>query len=1148
MELIKIFNEPEVEVVIGNEEVVIQVSESGTPIQLTVGGTFVAWGDIVGNIADQTDLQTELDSKVPYTGATGNVTLGEYGLTTGYVQFDTTPTTYTPAVGNMGWNDSEGTIDLLLRGGIVSLPLGQKQVARVVNGTGGNVLKSNYQVVKVTGAQGQRLQVNLAQANNDANSADTLGLIAENINNNNAGFIITLGLVENINTTGNLQSETWVDGNVLYLSPTTPGAITNVKPQAPQHTVIVGFVVYAHPNNGKIFVKVDNGYEIDELHNVRINTGTLANGQVLKYNTSLSVWENGAASGVGTVTSITATSPLTGGTITSSGSIGIPQATGSVDGYLSSTDWTTFNSKQNALTNPITGTGVSGQVSYWNGTTTQTGSNNLFWDAANNRLGINTNSPTASLDNRGLVSITGTTASDGGQLGSELLSSANWTLNSGWTGDFTTGFAHSSGTATLTNTLAAVNGTYYLIAYTVTGRTAGTFTIAFGGTTTSGITATGSTGPRATSTGTLVITPTTDFNGTIVFSIKVISASSASIQLRNSAGTITNEIRNDSSNTNTLIGLNAGARNLGTNNTFIGSEAGANNTTGTNNTFVGQNAGNANTIGTLNCFFGIGAGQNNINGQENSFFGRHAGLNNIGSFNSFYGRNAGASNTTGILNHAFGRQAGLNNTTGGNNNFYGNDAGRFINAGTNLTVINNSVFLGNDTRALADSDTNEIVIGHSGRGLGSNTTVIGNTSTTFGRFYGNLLLGTDTNGGFLLDVNGTARVQSDATINGLTVGRGAGNVSSNTVVGGSSGGAITSGAFNSFTGFKSGFVTSSGSSNSFYGYEAGSSNTTTSQNSFFGANAGTVSTGSNNNFFGHVAGTNITSGSSNCLFGQASGRFVNSGSALTTLNNSVLIGQDTRVSANSDTNEIVIGYQGRGNGSNTTTIGNTSTTNNYIFGNFNVTDANNFVLGTTTGTKIGTATTQKLAFFNATPIVQPSAVTTTQGIADALTSLGLLASSTISGGGGGSVTSVSVVSTNGFAGTVANASTTPAITLTTTITGLLKGNGTAISSATANTDYLTPYTLSTKTSNFTETATGGEIVLLGDTTSAGFTITLPTAVSNTAKITIKKIAGSNNLTIDGNGSQTIDGGLTADLVSIYESVTLVSDNSNWHII
>jgi len=60
------------------------------------------------------------------------------------------------------------------------------------------------------------------------------------------------------------------------------------------------------------------------------------------------------------------------------------------------------------------------------------------------------------------------------------------------------------------------------------------------------------------------------------------------------------------------------------------------------------------------------------------------------------------------------------------------------------------------------------------------------------------------------------------------------------------------------------------------------------------------------------------------------------------------------------------------------------------------------------------------------------------------------------GSGSGTVTSVSVVSTNGFAGTVATATTTPAITITTSITGVLKGNGTAISAATAGTDYVFP--------------------------------------------------------------------------------------------
>jgi len=71
------------------------------------------------------------------------------------------------------------------------------------------------------------------------------------------------------------------------------------------------------------------------------------------------------------VTSVTGTSPIvsTGGTTPV---ISIPAATGSINGYLSSTDWTTFNGKQNTLTNPITGTGTNNQIAAFNGTNTIT--------------------------------------------------------------------------------------------------------------------------------------------------------------------------------------------------------------------------------------------------------------------------------------------------------------------------------------------------------------------------------------------------------------------------------------------------------------------------------------------------------------------------------------------------------------------------------------------------------------------------------------------------------------------------------------------------------------------------------------------------------------------------------------------------------
>jgi hypothetical protein len=233
-------------------------------------------------------------NRVPYTGATTNVDLGEYELKAGQLTLDVLPTG-TAAVGTTRWNNTLGSSETTLKGGSVILKNGVDLVARIVNKVTPNttLTKATYPVVKVSGAQGQRLAVAYAQANNDNNSADTLGLVIETIPTNQEGFIMTVGQIENINTTGSLQGETWADGDVLYLSPTIPGAITKVKPTgATGHIVIIGYVEYAHVNNGKIYVKIMNGWELDELHNVYINPATLANNDALIYESSTQLWKN----------------------------------------------------------------------------------------------------------------------------------------------------------------------------------------------------------------------------------------------------------------------------------------------------------------------------------------------------------------------------------------------------------------------------------------------------------------------------------------------------------------------------------------------------------------------------------------------------------------------------------------------------------------------------------------------------------------------------------------------------------------------------------------------------------------------------------------------------------------------------------------
>lgn len=408
--------------------------------------------------------QAMLDAKVPYTGATGNVNLGEYQLSAGQITFDQTPTG-TAGVGVLRWNNTDGTLDLGLKGGNVTLQLGQEMVKRVVNGSGINLTEAGYQVVKIIGAQGQRLQVALAQANNDLNSATTLGIVTENINNNQEGFITTSGEVREINTTGSLQGETWADGDILYLSPSVAGKITNIKPTAPNHMVVLGYVEYAHSQHGKIFVKVDNGYELEELHNVLAPSKN--NNDVLTWDATGSVWVNKSiVSNLGytpvtNARTISTTAPLTGGgDLSANRTLAITQAGASSNGYLSSTDWNTFNNKENAITSGTSAQYFRGDKTFQTLDTSVVPENtNLYYTDTRARAAITGTAPISVVS--GVVSI-----SQAGGASNGYLSSTDWnTFNNKQAALNGTGFVKISGT-----TISYDNSTYLT---TISGISAG---------------------------------------------------------------------------------------------------------------------------------------------------------------------------------------------------------------------------------------------------------------------------------------------------------------------------------------------------------------------------------------------------------------------------------------------------------------------------------------------------------------------------------------------------------------------------------------------------------------------------------------------------------------------------------------------------
>ena len=154
-------------------------------------------------------------------------------------------------------------------------------VVQVRNATGATLTKGT--AVYISGATGQIPTVTKAQANSDASSAQTLGLMTADLANNSNGYVTIIGLISEIDTSA------YTDGQQLYLSGATAGALTATKPYAPTHLVYVAVVEYAHAIHGKLFVKVQNGYEMDELHNVSAQSPT--NGQVLIYNETTSLWE-----------------------------------------------------------------------------------------------------------------------------------------------------------------------------------------------------------------------------------------------------------------------------------------------------------------------------------------------------------------------------------------------------------------------------------------------------------------------------------------------------------------------------------------------------------------------------------------------------------------------------------------------------------------------------------------------------------------------------------------------------------------------------------------------------------------------------------------------------------------------------------------
>jgi len=194
-----------------------------------------------------------------------------------YIDFNLAQTN--PLVqGRLYWDNNQDTLVLGLTDNVQGDVM-QTMFAYVHNAESFTLTKGT--VVYLYGATGDKASVKVASYSNDTTSARTMGLVSADIPAGSNGLIVTRGVIRKLNTNA------YPPGSILWL-----GAYGNVqtnRPIAPNHGVFIGVVERSNPGNGFIYVQIQNGFELDELHNV-LATNPKHN-DLLFYRTNTSLWE-----------------------------------------------------------------------------------------------------------------------------------------------------------------------------------------------------------------------------------------------------------------------------------------------------------------------------------------------------------------------------------------------------------------------------------------------------------------------------------------------------------------------------------------------------------------------------------------------------------------------------------------------------------------------------------------------------------------------------------------------------------------------------------------------------------------------------------------------------------------------------------------
>jgi len=326
--------------------------------------------DVTDLQADVADIETELPNKVPYTGATSDVNLGEFGVQLGNLEFDVTPTNIPTAQGSVYWDDNAETLALIMNG--TTQKVGEDTFYHVRNTTGSTIPKGTpVRFAGTTGNSG-RLLIAPMIANGTTPSQYYMGVTSEAISNNADGKVYQFGKMRGVNTSA------FTDGDILYVSTTVAGGFQTTQPTAPNNIIVAAAVVHA-ANNGTLMIRQTLGSNINADEGVLITTPV--NNNVLTYESSTSLWKNKTVETALGFTPVPTTRTLTinGTTQDLSANRTFTIATGLTVG-----------------TTPIT-SGTVGRVLFEGTGNVLQQSGSLFWDNTNSRLGVGTATPSQAL-------------------------------------------------------------------------------------------------------------------------------------------------------------------------------------------------------------------------------------------------------------------------------------------------------------------------------------------------------------------------------------------------------------------------------------------------------------------------------------------------------------------------------------------------------------------------------------------------------------------------------------------------------------------------------------------------------------------------------------------------------------------------------